>query len=83
MLTPADVAQVKALGVANLVDLRSDEERLFAPTKLDGIASGVEDIRAEMRSMRERLNGISERLSAVESSDRSAHRRIERMEGKR
>ena len=52
-------------------------------TKLDGIASGVEDIRVEMRSMRERLNGISERLSAVESSDRSAHRRIERMEGKR
>jgi protein-tyrosine phosphatase len=37
LLTPADVARLKALGLANLVDLRSDEERLLAPTRLDGI----------------------------------------------
>lgn len=37
MLTEADMRRVKGLGVANLVDLRSDEERVFAPTKLDGI----------------------------------------------
>lgn len=37
MLTDADVRDIKGLGIANLVDLRSDEERVFAPTKLDGI----------------------------------------------
>ncbi|MEJ7934125.1 tyrosine-protein phosphatase [Sphingobium sp. AN558] len=37
MFTETDVQQVKGLGIANLVDLRSDEERVFAPTKLDGI----------------------------------------------
>lgn len=37
MLTDADVQEVKGLGVASLVDLRSDEERVIAPTRLDGI----------------------------------------------
>lgn len=37
MLTDADVAAVRALGIANIVDLRSDEERILAPTRLDGI----------------------------------------------
>ena len=50
--------------------------------KLDGIASGVEDIRVEMRTTRERVNGLSERVSAVESSCKSAHHRIDQMEGR-
>ncbi|WP_336969424.1 tyrosine-protein phosphatase [Sphingobium aromaticiconvertens] len=37
MLTDADVQEVKGLRIANLVDLRSDEERVIAPTRLDGI----------------------------------------------
>ena len=37
LLTDADVRAVKALGIANLVDLRSDEERVIAPTRLDAI----------------------------------------------
>lgn len=37
MLTDADVAEIRKLGVANLVDLRSNEERTLAPTRLDGI----------------------------------------------
>lgn len=37
MLTPDDLAKVKALGLHNIVDLRSDEERVLAPTKIDGI----------------------------------------------
>ena len=48
-------------------------------TKLDGIASGVEDIRVEMRTMRGRMDSISERLAAVESSCRSAHHRLDQM----
>lgn len=49
-------------------------------TKLDGIASGVEDIRVEMRTTRERVNGLSERVSAVESSCKSAHHRLDQLE---
>ncbi len=37
MLTPADVEQVHGLGVSQLVDLRSDEERLVAPTRINGV----------------------------------------------
>lgn len=37
MLTPADVAQIKALGIARLVDLRSNEERVIAPTRITGV----------------------------------------------
>ncbi|MGV3481859.1 MAG: tyrosine-protein phosphatase [Sphingobium sp.] len=37
MLTDSDVAAVRALGIGNIVDLRSDEERILAPTRLDGI----------------------------------------------
>jgi protein-tyrosine phosphatase len=37
MLTDADVASIKALGLSNLIDLRSSEERVLAPTRLDGV----------------------------------------------
>jgi protein-tyrosine phosphatase len=37
LLTPADVDMVKGLGVTQLVDLRSDEERLVAPTRINGV----------------------------------------------
>ena len=48
-------------------------------TKLDGISSGVEDIRVEIRSMRGRVDGLAERISAVESSCKSAHHRLDQM----
>jgi len=38
MLTPDDLAKVNALGLRNMIDLRSDEERVLAPTKIDGVA---------------------------------------------
>ncbi|MBO9671225.1 MAG: tyrosine-protein phosphatase [Sphingobium sp.] len=37
MLSPADLGQIKALGLVNMLDLRSDEERQLAPTKIDGV----------------------------------------------
>jgi protein-tyrosine phosphatase len=37
LLTPEDVDQIKALGVAQLVDLRSSEERVIAPTRITGV----------------------------------------------
>lgn len=37
LLTEGDVAQVKALGLVDMIDLRSSEERVLAPTRLTGI----------------------------------------------
>ncbi|WP_255326506.1 tyrosine-protein phosphatase [Sphingobium sp. EM0848] len=37
MLTADDLAKVHALGLRNMVDLRSDEERQLAPSKIDGV----------------------------------------------
>lgn len=48
-------------------------------TKLDSISSGVEDIRVETRTMRGRVDGLAERLSAVESSCKSAHHRLDQI----
>ena len=45
--------------------------------KLDGIQGGVEDIRVETRSMRSRIDGLAERVSAVEASCKSAHHQLD------
>lgn len=37
LLTEADLATVKGLGLAQMVDLRSDEERVLAPSRVDGV----------------------------------------------
>ena len=37
LLTDADVKEIRSLKIANLVDLRSSEERVLAPTRIDGV----------------------------------------------
>jgi len=37
MLTPADLTRIQALGLAQMVDLRSSEERVIAPSRIEGI----------------------------------------------
>lgn len=37
LLTDADKARIAALGLTSMVDLRSDEERVIAPTRIDGV----------------------------------------------
>ncbi|MDE2403147.1 MAG: tyrosine-protein phosphatase [Sphingomonadales bacterium] len=38
LLTAGDVARIRSLHLATMVDLRSDEERVLAPTRIDGVA---------------------------------------------
>lgn len=47
--------------------------------KLDSISSGVEDIRVETRTTRSRVDVLAERVSAVESSCKSAHHRLDQL----
>lgn len=37
LLNDADKARIAALGLTNMVDLRSDEERVIAPSRIDGV----------------------------------------------
>jgi protein-tyrosine phosphatase len=37
VLTDADVAQIQALGLKDMIDLRSSEERSLAPTRIQGV----------------------------------------------
>lgn len=37
LLTDADLAKVQALGLKNMIDLRSSEERSLAPTRINGV----------------------------------------------
>ena len=37
LLTDADVAEIQSLKLTSLVDLRSSEERVIAPTRIDGV----------------------------------------------
>ena len=48
--------------------------------KLDSISGGVEDIRVEIRSMRGRVDALSERMAAVENSCKVAHHRLDQMQ---
>lgn len=74
-------------GIVLLVNSRRDTRTSAADqarveAKLNGIATGVDDIRVEQRAMRERVDGLAEKVSAVESSVKSAHHRIDTMENR-
>ena len=51
--------------------------------KLDSLISGVDDIRVEMRSMRESIGDHGERLATVEARAASNSHRLDALEGKR
>jgi len=38
MVTDADLQRIHALGLRDMIDLRSDEERVLAPSRIDGVA---------------------------------------------
>ena len=64
-------------------DTRADAAtNAILQTKLDGIITGVDDIRIEVRSMRESINDHGERLARVESQMISNTHRLEALEGK-
>lgn len=51
-------------------------------TQLSGIDNGIRDIQVQVRNTDNRLAEINDRVIRVEESTRSAHKRIDRMEGK-
>ncbi|MBQ1778577.1 MAG: hypothetical protein IIZ93_10515 [Acidaminococcaceae bacterium] len=52
-------------------------------TKLDSLISGVDDIRVEMRTMRDTIGDHGERLARVEARAQSNTHRLDALEGKK
>lgn len=77
----AVLLSVLSLLIGGRKDTREDaagNARLEA--KLDSISFGVEDIRVEMRTMRSRVDGLAERLSAVERDCKTLNHRLDQLQ---
>lgn len=65
-------------------DTRSDAAaNAITQTKLDSLISGVDDIRVEIRTMRDNITTHGERLAKVEARASSNTHRLDALEGKK
>lgn len=74
---------VSLIGLALTIkkDSKSDAaSNAITQTKLDNLIGGVNDIRIEVRTMRESINDHSERLARIEARAESNTRRIDLLE---
>ena len=51
--------------------------------KLENIGNGVNEIKSDMRNMRNDIQDLRDRLIIVEQSTKSAHHRLDGLEGKK
>lgn len=69
---------------AKRTDAKEIEERVKTDTrinmKLDSIGSNVEDVKADMSTMKEDIKNMDKRLVIVEQSAKSLHHRVDTME---
>lgn len=56
-------------------------ESAVVRTKLDAIGQGVDSIRIDLKANEKEMSRVSERVTRVEESTKSAHRRIDNIEG--
>lgn len=83
------IGAVSAIIFAFLSFSRNKKADDSAEARMDGqvmselgyVKSGIDDIKNEMKDQRHTNMQIAERLSAVESSAKQAHHRIDRIEG--
>lgn len=58
-------------------------ERTETNMKLDQIGKDVQDIKYDISATKKSVNSLTERVASVESSVKSAHHRLDTMEGKK
>ena len=77
-------------GIVGLTNIRrnkaTDDRREASETttlivKLENINDGVNEIKSDMRNIREDVQNLRDRLIIVEQSTKSAHHRINTLEG--
>lgn len=62
-------------------DIKEDaKSSAYLSTKLDYISKGVDDIRLDIKAQAHKIDEIKERLTRVEESAKSAHRRLDEFE---
>ena len=63
-------------------DIRTDaKEDGVIKTKLDSIGKGVDDIRIDLKANEKQMSQMNEQLIRVDESTKSAHKRIDKIEG--
>lgn len=67
-------------------DIKDIETRVEAMTeirvKLDSVLKGMDELKQEIKTNKETVADLSERLKAVEESAKQAHKRIDEMKSK-
>lgn len=63
-------------------DKKEASETTTLIVKLENINNGVNEIKSDMRNMRDDIQDLRDRLIIVEQSTKSAHHRLNTMEGK-
>lgn len=77
-----------AVGIAGLRRNKATDDRKEASemttliVKLENINNGVNEIKSDMRNMRNDIQDLRDRLIIVEQSTKSAHHRLDGLEGK-
>ena len=64
-------------------DKKEASEMTTLIVKLENINNGVNEIKSDMRNMRNDIQDLRDRLIIVEQSTKSAHRRLDGLEGKK
>ena len=62
-------------------DKKEASEMTTLIVKLENINNGVNEIKSDMRNMRDDIQGLRDRLIIVEQSTKSAHHRIDGLDG--
>ena len=58
------------------------KEQMAVSTKLDYVVQGLNDIKFDLRSQDNKLQNLTERVTKVEESNKSAHHRLDTLEKK-
>ena len=64
-------------------DKKEASEMTTLIVKLENINNGVNEIKSDMRNMRNDIQDLRDRLIIVEQSTKSAHHRLDGLEGKK
>ncbi|MBX4259718.1 hypothetical protein [Clostridium estertheticum] len=77
-LTKKDIKDIK--DESKKETIKETQSNTILETKMDYISKGIDDIKLDNRDQCRQLNVIAERVTRVEESTKSAHKRIDDIE---
>jgi len=79
-LTRKDIKDIK--DESKVATIKETQSNTILETKMDYIVKGIDDIKLDNRDQGRQLNAIAERVTRVEESSKSAHKRLDDLEKK-